>query len=107
MANSRYYAEVLTGVDVDILAGSELEFAPSRGVYVIRACSTVNSAFLAVSGNRSPVVSTARSITLRANAETRAEDAPWVAAVGRGEKLTISLSGTTGTCYVVVTFLGN
>ena len=107
MANARYYAEVLTGADTDVLAGSELEFAPSRGLYIIRAASTVNSAFLAVSGNRSPVVSTARSITLRANGETRAEDAPWVAAVGRGEKLTIALSGTTGTTYIVVSFLGN
>lgn len=100
------YSEVLTGVDTDILTGSELEFAPSDGVFVVRAASTVNTATLAVNGNRGPIVSSARSITLRANGEVRAEDVPWIVPVTAGEKVTLALAGTTGTVYVFVQFVG-
>jgi len=86
-----------TAANADMFAGSELENAPGDGVYIIRAASTVNTATLAVSGNRSPVVSSARSITLRANGEIRAYDIPWILPVTEGEKVVAALAGTTGT----------
>jgi len=101
------YSEVLTAVDGDILAGSELEFGPGDGVYVVRAASTVNTATLAVSGNRSPVVSSARAVTLRANGEVLEDDAAWVVAAEEGEKITIALAGTTGTVYIFVQYIGD
>jgi hypothetical protein len=101
------YSEFLTSADADILAGSELESAPGNGVYVIHVASTVNTATLAVNGNRSPIVSSARSITLRANAESRAEDVPWIVNVSQGEKITAALAGTTGTVGFYAQYVGS
>lgn len=100
------FSVFLTGADADVLTGTELEFAPGLGVYVIRAASTVNTATLAVSGNRHPIVSSARAITLRANGESRAEDQPWTQQVEEGEKVTVALAGTTGTVGVFVQYVG-
>lgn len=100
------YAEVLTGVDPDILAGSELEFAPGNGIYIIRAASTVNTATLAVNGVNGPVVSSARAITLRANGEIRSTDVAWIVPVEKGEKVIASIAGTTGTAYFTSQYLG-
>lgn len=102
-----FYSEVLTAVDADILSGSELEFAPGDGVYIVRAASTVNTATLAVSGNRSPVTSSARPITLRANGLVLEDDMAWTLPVSEGEKITIALAGTTGTVYVFATYVGD
>lgn len=107
MSRQLTYNEYMTSADADILTGSELEFAPGNGAYLVRAASTVNTATLAANGNRHPVVSSARSIVLRANAEPLAQDAPWVLPVFRGEKVTLSLAGTTGTVGVFVTYLGD
>lgn len=96
----------LTAVNADILTGSELEFAPGQGVYIVRAASTVNTATLAANGNRHPVVSSARAVTLRANGESRAEDQPWTLEVEEGEKVTLALAGTTGTVGVFVQYVG-
>jgi len=101
------YNEFLSSGDADILSGSEMEFAPGDGVYVIRAASTVNSATLAVNGNRSPIVSSARSIILRAGPESRAEDQPWVVAVQAGEKVVAALAGTTGTVIFNAQYAGS
>ncbi len=100
------FRTVLTAADADILAGSELEFAPGAGTYTIRTASTVSTATLAVSGNRSPIVSSARTITLRANGEVREDDMPWLMPVDEGEKITIALAGTTGTVHVEATYVG-
>jgi len=96
-----------TAVDADLLAGSELEFAPGNGVYIVRAASTVNTATLALSGNRSPVQSVARLIPLRANGECRAEDEPRVLAVEQGEKIVAALAGTTGTVQTYFKYMGD
>jgi hypothetical protein len=101
-----FFQKTFTSADADILAGSELAVMPTAGACVIRAASTVNTATLAVSGSRLGVVSPARAIQIRANGEIRTYDIPWVAGVRKGEKLTISLAGTTGTVYVNVTFYG-
>jgi hypothetical protein len=101
------YSEYLTSADTDILAGSELEFAPGTGVYVIRAASTVNTATLAVQGNRHPVVSSARAIVLRANGEPQAQDQPWTVEVSEGEKVTSALAGTTGTVGFFAQYIGD
>jgi len=101
-----FFREVLTAVDADVLNGSEIETAPGRGMYVIRAASTVSTATLAVSSPGRPEVSKARAITLRANGEVRAEDTPWIVNVGRGERVVVSLAGTTGTVHVEASYLG-
>jgi len=101
------YSEVLTGADPDILAGSELEFAPGDGLYIVRAASTVNTATLAASGNRSPVVSSARAVILRANGEVLEDDNPWMIVAEEGEKITLALAGTTGTVYLFATYMGD
>lgn len=101
------YSEYIGSADTDILAGSELEFSPGNGVYIIRAASTVNTATLAVNGNRHPVVSSARAITLRANGEARAEDQPWTVEVEEGEKVTAALAGTTGTVGFFCQYVGD
>jgi len=106
MIRMKFYREILTAVDGDILAGSELEFAPGAGVYVIRAASTVSTATLQVTGADSPSVSSLRTITLRANGEVRAEDTPWLLPVTAGEKITIELAGTTGSVHLECAFFG-
>lgn len=106
MARTLNFSEFPTAVDTDLLAGSELEFAPGDGLYVVRAASTVNTATLAVSGNRSPVVSSARSITLRANGEVSAVDVPWILPVEKGEKVICALAGTTGTVGFFAQYVG-
>lgn len=100
------FSVFLTAADADILTGTELEFAPGAGVYVVRAASTVNTATLAANGNLHPIVSSARAVTLRANAESRAEDQPWSVAVMEGEKVTLALAGTTGTVGIYVQYIG-
>lgn len=100
------YRESMTAVDPDILAGSELEFGPGAGVYTIRAASTVSTATLAASGNRSPIVSSARALTLRANGLVSEDDAPWLIPVSEGEKVTVALAGTTGTVGFECTYVG-
>lgn len=105
---SKVFREVLTGADTDILSGSELEFAPGDGVYVVRAASTVNTALLRANANRHPTTSdVARSVILRANGEIRSEDAPWVLPVDMGEKVVCALSGTTGTVFFESVFVGD
>ncbi len=106
MARTLNFSQFPTSADADILAGSELEFAPGKGVYIIRAASTVNTATLAVSGNKSPVVSSARAITLRANGLVEAVDVPWILPVKSGEKVTCALAGTTGTVGFWTQYVG-
>jgi len=107
MSRELNYSEYLTSADPDILTGSELEFAPGNGAYLMRVASTVNTATLAVSGNAHPAVSSARAIVLRANGEPLAQDAPWVVPVFKGEKVTASLAGTTGTVGFFCTYFGD
>lgn len=107
MARQLNYSEYLTAADADILTGSELEFAPGNGAYLIRAASTVNTATLAVNGNRHPIISSARAVVLRANGEPLAQDTPWVVPVFKGEKVTCALAGTTGTVGFFVQYLGD
>ncbi len=107
MARTLNFSEFPTSADADMLAGTELEFFPGNGVYVVRAASTVNTATLAVSGNVSPITSSARAVTLRANGEHSAVDTPWILATKKGEKVTISLAGTTGTVGVFVQYVGS
>ncbi len=106
MSRTLNFSEFLTAADVDIMAGSEMEFAPGNGVYIIRAASTVNTATLAVSGNKSPVVSSARAVTLRANGEVQAVDVPWILPVRSGEKVIAALAGTTGTVGFFAQYVG-
>lgn len=106
MSVIKFYREKLTSTDTDIFSGTEFETMPGDGILVIRAASTVNTALLAVKSERSPEISPARAITLRANGEIRAEDSPWVVPVAQGEKVTAALSGTTGTVYFEAQFAG-
>lgn len=95
-----------TAANADILAGSEMEYSPGDGVYIIRAASTVNTATLAVSGNRSPIVSSARAVTLRANGLVEAVDVPWILPTEEGEKVIAALAGTTGTVGFFAQYVG-
>lgn len=106
MARTLNFNVFLTAANADILGGSEMEFAPGNGVYVIRAASTVNTATLAVAGNVTPVVSSARAVTLRANGEISAVDTPWILPVTKGEKVTTALAGTTGTVGYNAQYVG-
>lgn len=106
MSRALNFSEFLGSADVDILAGSEMEFAPGDGIYLIRAASTVNTATLAVSGNRSAIVSSARAVTFRANGLVEAVDVPWIVPVTEGEKVTASLAGTTGTVGFFAQYVG-
>jgi len=101
-----FFREVASAVDTDVLNGSEIETAPGNGMYVVRAASTVSTATLAVATPGQPEVSKARTITLRANGEVRAEDAPWVVVVRKGDRVVLDLGGTTGTVHVEATYLG-
>ncbi len=101
-----HFRTVLTAGDTDVLNDSEIETAPGDGMYVIRAASTVSTATLAVSTPGRPEISKARTISLRANGEVRAEDSPWVAVVDKGDRVVIALAGTTGTVHVEASYLG-
>lgn len=107
MVRTLNFSQFPTSADPDILAGTELEYAPGNGVYVIRAASTVNTATLAVSGVRTPVVSSARAVTLRANGEVRAYDVPWILPIRKGEKVICALAGTTGTVGFFAQYVGS
>lgn len=107
MARTLNFSQYPTSGDTDLLAGSEMEFAPGNGVYIIRAASTVNTATLAVSGNRSPVVSSARAVTFRANGLVEAVDVPWILPVTEGEKVIAALAGTTGTVGFFAQYVGS
>ncbi len=102
-----FFREVLTGVDADVLNGSELETAPGRGVYIIRAASTVATATLAVASPGRPEVSKPRAVTLRANGEVLSQDTPWMVAVKKGDRVVADLGGTTGTVHLEASFLGS
>lgn len=102
-----FFREVLTGADADILNGSEIETAPGRGVYVLRAASTVSTATLAVATPGRPEVSKPRTITLRANGEVLSQDTPWMVVVKKGDRVVASLAGTTGTVHVEASYLGS
>lgn len=106
MARTILYSEYLTSADTDILAGSELDPIPGKGVLIIRAASTVNTATLAVNGNRQPAVSSARAVLLRANGEPLSQDQTWVLFVNKAEKITCSLAGTTGTVGFFSQYVG-
>ncbi len=101
-----FFREVLTAADADVLNGSEIETAPGKGMYVLRAASTVNTATLAVSTPGQPPISRARAITFRANGEVRSEDNPWIVVVEKGDRVTAALAGTTGTVFIEATYLG-
>jgi hypothetical protein len=103
---TRHFSKTFTGVDADILADSELEIAPGTGIYMIRAASTVNTATLAVTGERAGRISPARAIVLRANAEILSADSAWLLRVTRSERVTIALAGTTGTVFVRCLYFG-
>jgi len=102
-----FFREVLTGADADVLNGSEMETSPGRGVYVIRAASTVSTATLAVASPGRPEVSKARTITLRANGEVLSQDTPWIVVVRKGDRVVVVLAGTTGTVHVEASYLGS
>lgn len=104
---TKLFRKTFTSADADCFLGSELEAAPADGVIIIRAASTVNTATLEVTPEKGPRVSFARAITLRANAEVQSGDVPWIVPVVEGEKVTVALSGTTGTVYIEAPFLGD
>lgn len=106
MARTIVFGEFLTAVDADILAGSELDPIPGKGVLIIRAASTVNTATLAVNGNKQPAVSSARAVTLRANGEALTQDQGWILFVEKAEKVTAALAGTTGTVGFHAQYIG-
>jgi len=104
---TREFSAFDTAADADLLAGSELEFAPSDGIYVCRFASTVNTATIACSTNgQAGLINPARAITLRANAEIQTIDPTWHIPVMKGEKVILALAGTTGTVQTHVDFVG-
>ncbi len=102
-----YFREVLTGADADVLNGSELETSPGRGVYILRAASTVSTATLAVASPGRPEVSKPRAVTLRANGEVLSQDTPWMVVVRKGDRVVAALAGTTGTVHLEASYLGS
>ncbi len=102
-----FFREVATSGDADVLNGSELETSPGRGVYVIRAASTVSTATLAVASPGKPEVSKDRTITLRANGEVLSQDTPWIVVVRKGDRVVVDLGGTTGTVHIEASYLGS
>jgi len=101
-----FFRTVLTAGDADVLNDSEIETAPGDGMYIIRAASTVSTATLAVATPGRPEVSKARTVTLRANGEVRAEDTAWIAVVTKGDRVVVALAGTTGTVHIEAAYLG-
>lgn len=99
--------QVLTGANADSLNGTELETMPGNGLLTVRAASTVNTATLLVQSPNQPATSIARAITLRANAEIRSYDVPWIVVVEEGERVTLGLGGTTGTVFLDATYVGS
>lgn len=102
-----FFRSTETAADADVLNGSELETSPGRGVYVVRAASTVNTATLAVASPGKPEVSKDRAITLRANGEVLSQDTPWIVVVRKGDRVVVDLGGTTGTVFIEASYLGS
>ena len=102
----KVYSEFLTSADNDVLSDTELETSPLTGVYLVRMASTVNTATVKIASTRFPDIIRGRAIKLRANGETRAEDAAYVIPVAAGDRVTIEIGGTTGTVGLDVQAMG-
>lgn len=101
------YSVLLTAVNSDILAGTEMEFAPGDGVYIMKMASSVATATGKLGGNQHPPVNAVlRYVQLRANSEIRGDDQAWVAPCLKGEKMTAEAGGTTGNLAVQVSYVG-
>jgi hypothetical protein len=95
------YKEV-TGANADILSGSSLDPFPSDGFARVYAASTVNTATISVepSAHPNPTGTGTQFVTKAANAEIRSYNPHWETPVRGGEKVAISIAGTTGTTGV-------
>lgn len=102
------HQEYFTSADADILSGTPLEVAPGKGVLTVRVASTVNTATIAISSNgKAGQICPAIGAVHRANGEVRMnEDSPFIIPVDKGDRVTVSLGGTTGTSYVTIGWLG-
>lgn len=100
--------KVATSADTDVLAGSALDPCPANGFLRVFAASTVNTADIAIepANHANPTGPGTQDILLRANGEPRSYDPHWETAVSKGEKISVAVSGTTGTYYVWASFVG-
>lgn len=100
--------QVRTATVSDLLSGTQLDPMPGNGFLRVYAASTVNTARITIAPNKHapPTGAGDGAITLRANGEVRKYDPSWETEVVAGEKVTIGISGTTGTYYTWCSFIG-
>lgn len=95
--------QTFTSDDTDALSGTDLENAPSAGVYAIWAASTQQDTLMEVSTQG---VIPAKTVTLpkRTDGEPNMQDdMPVVVAVRSGTKVTISIDIVTGATVTLKT----
>lgn len=100
-------SEYHTGTDGDALNGTLLETAPSRGIIMLKAASTVNTATITISRPGKGEIADAEPLPLRANGVPEAGDPPYVIPVMQGERPHVELGGTTGTILLSSHFIGS
>lgn len=106
MASTVQHSEYFTGVDADMLNGTPVENAPGHGVYIVKIASTVNTAILSIKSGGRQLLADAMPIPLRANGVPEPDDQPLIIPVVKGQKLDMELGGTTGTCRLVLIWVG-
>jgi hypothetical protein len=97
----------LTASNSDVLANSDIEAAPRKGVFSIRAASTAATETMSIHSNGfAGIVTTDASIQMRANAEVRSYDQAYVIPVLKGDKVTINYTLVTSSqvCRIEIVF---
>lgn len=94
-----------TAADTDLLNGSDLEKAPTKGVIYLWAASTVNTATLEVNqyGHQPSYTQLLRKRT--DGIPNLTDDPCWILAVKQGERPKLVLGGTTGTVHWTAGFV--
>jgi len=101
-------SENLSSTVVDFLAGSALDPVPGDGALRVFCASSVDTANIAIerSKGRNPTGIGAQGVPIRANGEIRDYDPHWEMEVKQGEKVTITVAGTTGDFTIWASYMG-
>lgn len=107
---SRRFEQVqkFTGVNTDCLDGTALDPIPVTGFMRVYIGSTVNTATLSInpSVSASPNGGRDDEVILKTNGVPGTQDPHYQFQVRKGEFLRIGLGGTTGTCYLWTSLIG-
>lgn len=96
--------KLFTATSTDALSGTQLVNSPGNGEYHIYIASSVNTATLSIT-KPGGQAATSDTIALWVNGVPPIDSClPYVVPVVKGDKVVVSIGGTTGNIYMVVAF---